>query len=72
LMAVVYIWRIVEVAAFGSPKSAEAAAAGSSAKPNVPLALIIVVWVAAALNLIFGLMPAFPLGLAQEAASVLL
>jgi len=67
LMAVVYVWRIVEVAAFGLLESDE-----STTKPSLPLALIIIVWVAALLNIIFGVMPSFPLGLAQEAASVLL
>ena len=67
LMAVVYVWRLVEAAAFGTP--ATEVAQKSSA---VSLPLIIVVWVAAISNLIFGFVPELPVSLAREAAMILL
>lgn len=67
LMAVVYIWRVVEVAMYGVP----AADAPHSAR-SVPLALIVVIWIAALANIYFGVSPALPTGLAERAAEVLL
>jgi multicomponent Na+:H+ antiporter subunit D len=65
LMAVVYVWRVVEVAAFGEPPADVAA---NSPAP----ALIIAVWIAAALNIVFGLAPEIPLSLASDAGQTLL
>lgn len=66
LMAVVYVWRVVEAAAFGTPSE-------SVNEPvKVPLVLVITVWVAAGSNLVFGLMPELPLTLAREASLILL
>lgn len=65
LMAVVYIWRVVEAAYFGAGEAAEAAS-------EAPLALLIPTWIAVLLNLYFGLFPALPLELSSAAAETLL
>jgi multicomponent Na+:H+ antiporter subunit D len=65
LMAVVYVWRVVEVAAFG--EACDGAVHGSPAP-----ALLAVLWIAAVANVVFGLAPALPLSLAAEASSILL
>ncbi len=66
LMAVVYIWRIVEVACFAKTEEQ-----GTSAIPVSPL-MIAVTWLAALANIYFGLLPALPLTLASDAAAELL
>jgi multicomponent Na+:H+ antiporter subunit D len=66
LMAVVYIWRIVEVACFAKTEEQ-----GSSAIAVSPL-LIAVTWLAALANIYFGLVPALPLTLSGDAAAELL
>jgi len=66
LMAVVYIWRIVEVACFSRPEQESAPAITVS-----PL-MIAVTWVAALANIYFGLVPELPLALASDAAAELL
>ena len=66
LMAVVYIWRIVEVACFAKTEEQ-----GSSAIAGSPL-LIAVTWLAALANIYFGLAPALPLTLSGDAAAELL
>ncbi len=66
LMAVVYIWRIVEVACFSTAEDDSASAIAVS-----PL-MIAVTWLAALANIYFGLVPALPLHLASDAAAELL
>jgi multicomponent Na+:H+ antiporter subunit D len=67
LMAVVYIWRIVEAAWFGND------AAGSGApRAAVSPALVAVMWLAAGANVFFGLFPGLPLTLSGDAATELL
>lgn len=65
LMALVYVWRVVEVAAFGA---ADEQAAGM----RPPLALVIGLWLAATANVVFGLAPGLPVGLAEDASLALL
>lgn len=65
LMAVVYVWRIVEALYFGD--SAE----GETTVSEAPLQLLLVAWLVAALNLYFGLFPQVPLELANSAAQLL-
>ena len=65
LMAVVYIWRVVESAYFGSAANDEAVA-------EAPLAVLIPTWIAVLLNLYFGLIPDIPLHLSSTAAETLL
>lgn len=69
LMAVVYVWKIVEAAWFGT---AEDAVAGSAVRSEAPWWMLAVLWGAVLLNLYFGLQPMLPLELAREAAGALL
>ena len=66
LMAVVYIWRIVEAAFYAK---AECESAGG---PAVSPVLVVVTWLAALANLYFGLVPELPLTLSGAAAAELL
>ncbi|MBX2857495.1 MAG: monovalent cation/H+ antiporter subunit D family protein [Cellvibrionaceae bacterium] len=66
LMAVVYIWRIVEQAYFQAPSNPAAPAA------EAPLTLLVVTWVAVLANVYFGLQPALPLALSSSAAAALM
>lgn len=65
LMAVVYIWRVVESAYFRE-------AADGPASSEAPLMLLIPTWAAVLLNLYFGFFPALPLELSSSAAETLL
>jgi multicomponent Na+:H+ antiporter subunit D len=65
LMAVIYLWRVLEPAWFGTPT--EALADAREAPPSV----LAIVWLAAALNIWFGFAPGLPLGLAELAAAEL-
>ena len=65
LMAVVYIWRIVEALYFKEP--VEHASSASEA----PLQLLLVTWLVALLNIFFGLFPDIPLALANSTAELL-
>jgi len=64
LMAVVYVWRIVESAYFG--QSVEPGGA------QVPAALVVVLWAVAIANVVFGLAPQLPLSLSAAAADLML
>ncbi len=66
LMAVVYIWRIVEVLWFGEPAN------DATAPATVSPLLVGVAWVVALANIYFGLSPELPLTLASDAAAELL
>ncbi len=65
LMAVVYIWRVVEAAYFQTPDPEVSAR-------EAPMPLLLVTWVAVLLNFYFGLMPAVPVELATSAAQLLM
>jgi multicomponent Na+:H+ antiporter subunit D len=65
LMAVVYIWRVVEAAYFSVGEANENAT-------EAPLGLLIPTWIAVLLNLYFGLFPGLPLELSSAAAETLL
>ena len=64
LMAVVYVWRIVEAAYFGEPTEQRATSA--------PPALVIILWAVAIANIGFGVAPELPLSLSATAADILL
>lgn len=65
LAAVVYVWRIVERAYFGTT--------ATDAQPGeAPWPLLAGVWLAALANVYFGIRPALPVGLAEAAAETLL
>ncbi|MEM9689009.1 MAG: monovalent cation/H+ antiporter subunit D family protein [Pseudomonadota bacterium] len=65
LMAVYYVWRIVEVAAFGER---------DPSAPDVEISkpLIIALWIAVIANLYFGFVPQLPVTLATETSAILL
>ncbi len=66
LMAVVYIWRVVETLYF------KPAVDGAPSTPGeAPFALLLFTLVAAALNLVFGIFPQYPVALAEQAATML-
>jgi multicomponent Na+:H+ antiporter subunit D len=66
LMAVVYIWRIVEAIYFAEPTS------DLSAVREAPFMMLAVTWIAALANVYFGLAPEVPVTLATSAAEMLL
>jgi multicomponent Na+:H+ antiporter subunit D len=66
LMAVVYVWRIVEATCFA--KATDEPAPGARVSPI----LVTVLWFAAAANIYFGLVPDLPLTLSGDAAKGLL
>ena len=66
LMAVAYIWRVVEAIYFSAP------APDLSTVREAPFTMLVVTWIAALANLYFGLVPGIPLGLAASAAETLL
>ncbi|MDJ0918393.1 MAG: monovalent cation/H+ antiporter subunit D family protein [Woeseiaceae bacterium] len=66
LMAVVYIWRIVESIYFGEPTS------DLSSVREAPIAMLVLTWAAALLNIYFGLVPELPVSLSSSAADILL
>jgi multicomponent Na+:H+ antiporter subunit D len=65
LMAVVYIWKIVEVAYFGDHEQ-------PSEVREAPLALLIPTWAVVLMNLYFGFFPDLPYELASTAAAGLM
>ena len=68
LMAVFYVWRIVEAAWFRP----EPAGAGSTTPSEAPLGMLVLTWLAALANVWFGLVTAVPRELATGAAETLL
>ncbi len=66
LMAVVYIWRVVQSAYFGTPQDATTLPREASS------VLLIGVWAATLANFYFGLAPALPIELSGSAAALLL
>jgi multicomponent Na+:H+ antiporter subunit D len=77
LLAVAYVWRIVEAIYFNAPDdmAADAAAAGAADTAvfaEAPLPLLAVTWLVALANILFGLMPQLAIRLSSAAASTLL
>ena len=66
LMALVYVWRVVEAAYFSAPEK------GVAPLREAPLVLLTVTWAAALANLYFGLVPSVPIELSSAAAEILL
>lgn len=66
LMALAYVWRIVETL-YSKPPLVTPSKPGEA-----PLSLLLVAWVVALANIGFGLFPQFPLGLSSAAAELLL
>lgn len=65
LMAVVYVWRVVEAAWFRAPP------AGREDVREAPLAMLVPVWVLVAANFYFGIDTRLTVGVATRAAEVL-
>ena len=70
LMAVVYIWRIVEAAWFGDPP--EPQVAQHQTPQEAPTLMLATTWLVALLNIGFGLATSLPRELASSAAADLL
>ena len=66
LMALVYIWRVIESAYFGKP------AAETVELSEAPMPLLVGAWLAVAANFYFGLFPAIPYELSTLGAETLL
>ena len=66
LMAVVYIWRIVETLYFSDTDQSDIAVS------EAPYQLLLVTWLVALLNIGFGLFPTIPLTLANASAALLM
>jgi multicomponent Na+:H+ antiporter subunit D len=67
LMAVVYIWRVVEVTYFGKLSEKHAATTPQEA----PLPMILILWALVLANLYFGIDPSLPMGLAEAEVELL-
>lgn len=68
LMAVIYIWKVVEVAYFREP----ADNSKTTAQQEAPWSMLVVMWALVAANFWFGIDPSFPLELAQDEITILL
>ena len=66
LMAVVYVWRVVETAYFGVPQ------VGAIKISEAPLSIIIIIWIAALANVYFGLVTYVPVTLGTMATEALM
>ncbi len=67
IMAVAYLWRVVEPACYG-----EHGGAVNAAAREAPSLLLTVTWAVALANLYFGFQPDLPLRLATDGAALLL
>jgi multicomponent Na+:H+ antiporter subunit D len=66
LMAVAYIWRIVEAAWFRDPED------GKPEFSEAPMPMLLITWIAALANLYFGLAPSLQIRLATDGARMLM
>lgn len=66
LLALVYIWRIVEAAWFGTADSSDRVIR------EAPWPLLLVTWIVVIANLYFGFFPDLPVALSEQAAAILL
>ncbi len=66
ILALMYVWRVVEVAYFERPRP------GAVIPKEAPLSLLLPLWLLAAANLYFGLETELNAGLAQQAAAMLM
>lgn len=69
VMAVLYIWKVVESGYFGAD---QASATRQEGRSEAPWWVLAVLWGVVLLNVYFGLQPAMPLDLARQAAASLL
>ncbi len=66
LLAVIYVWRVVEAAWF------RPAPAGAAGRAEAPAALLVPAWILTAANVYFGIETSVSVGVAQRAAETLL
>ena len=66
LLAIIYVWRVIEVAYFRPPTDAAAAA------QEAPLVMLIPLWVLTVANVYFGLDTRVSVGIAEQAAQSLM
>lgn len=71
LMAVVYVWKVVEMAYFRTPSN-ELAGGPTGPRSEAPMGMLIVLWLVVAANFWFGLDTRLPLGLANMEAALLM
>jgi multicomponent Na+:H+ antiporter subunit D len=66
LLALVYVWRIVETAYFSAPEG------GADSVSDAPLSLILPTWILVGASLFFGVFTEYSAGIARQAAEMLL
>jgi len=66
ILALMYVWKLVESAYFGRPP------ANAAAVREVPLSMLLPVWILVGANLYFGVHTELSVGVAQQAARMLL
>lgn len=66
LLAVVYVWKVVEVAYFREP--GKAVSEKTQSRPEAPLAMSLLLWLLVAANFYFGIDSSLPLSLGQMEA----
>ena len=72
LLALVYIWRVIEVAYFQQPETNGGTAGNQHAIKEVPLVMLVPLWILIIANLYFGINAELTTGLARQAANFLL
>ena len=66
LLAVIYVWRVIEVAYFKEPPP------GLTERKEAPLSLLVPTWVLVAMNVYFGIETSLTVGVAEHAARTLM
>jgi multicomponent Na+:H+ antiporter subunit D len=72
LLAVVYVWRVVEVAYFRPAPQGDAGGNGEVKIDEAPLSMLIPTWVLIGASIYFGINTSLTLGVAERAAKLLL
>ena len=65
LLAVVYVWKVVEVAYFRQPAGAAAGTGNPATRQEAPAGMLLMMWILVIANFWFGLDPSLPLQLAD-------
>jgi multicomponent Na+:H+ antiporter subunit D len=66
ILALVYVWRLIETAYFQQPADADAA------PREAPLSMLVPIWLLVAANLYFGVATGLSVGSAREVAGMLM
>lgn len=72
LLALVYIWRVIEVAYFQQPETTGGTAGKHQAVREVPVGMLVPLWILIIANFYFGINTELTTGLARQAANFLL